>query len=152
MLEPGNKINDMIITTGAEVAFPLWALCLPTVENKNLITVDCPEVPYSTLAIGHTFGLMDLVPVSFGWSDLAWEFYLDDQPVDLKTFGTYDFIQPDMAINPSPIREVFRKVTVWDVVLGNPTPGRHTLQGVGNANSVAYIWLVNFSIADSPSE
>lgn len=150
MLKPGEKIDDMVITTGIENAFPLWALCLPTKENERSISVDCGEVSfYPNLAIGHTFGVMDLIPASVDWEELNWEMFVDGHPIDLKTFGVYDFIHPDFPPSSSPIREVFRVLRVWDVVLENPTPGMHRLQGQAQPpdGAAPYTWIVNFSVA-----
>jgi hypothetical protein len=144
MLEPGDKIDTMVITTGTEAASPLWAVCLPTVKNDHLITINCGEVPFSRLAIGHTFGVMDLLPEEADWSELTWELSLDDHAIDLDAFGTYSFVHPDIAPNPSPIKEVFRSVKVWDVVLENPTPGTHVLYGRAHSKDETYTWMVNF--------
>src|SRR5688500_20261144 len=43
MLEPGDQIGSMVITTGAEDAAPLWAFCLPTVNSDHLLMVDCGD-------------------------------------------------------------------------------------------------------------
>lgn len=151
MLKPGDRIDEMNITTGADQAVPLWAFCLPIVESDRRIMVNCSEISsYPRLAVGHTFGLMDLVPPSLDWSELTWELYLDEQQVDLGAFGTYDFVHPDLALSPSPIREVFRKVTVWDIVLVNPTPGVHILQGIAKVENEIYIWVANFAIETAP--
>src|ERR1044072_5592637 len=105
MIEPGEKIEDMVITTGVEDAVPLWSFCLPTVINEHEIAVNCREVAFSKLAIGHTFGVMDLMPEPSDWSTLTWELDLDGHPIDLSAFGTYDFFHPQLALNPSPVRE-----------------------------------------------
>jgi hypothetical protein len=70
----------------------------------------------------------------------------DERPVELGAFGTYDFVHPDLTLSPSPIREVFKKVTVWDIVLVNPTPGVHILQGVAKVENEIYTWVANFAI------
>ena len=151
MLKPGDRIDEMNITTGADQAVPLWAFCLPIVESDRRIMVNCSEISsYPRLAVGHTFGLMDLVPPSLDWSELTWELYLDEQQVDLGAFGTYDFVHPDLALSPSPIREVFRKVTVWDIVLVNPTPGVHILQGIAKVENEIYTWVADFAIETAP--
>ena len=98
MLESGDQIDSMVITTGVEDAAPLWAFCLPTVKSDHLITVDCAEVTFSKLAIGHTFGLMDLAPKGLVWSELNWELSLDGHPIDLNAFGTHSFVHPDLAL------------------------------------------------------
>jgi len=150
MSRPGDTIDGMNLTTGVENAAPLWAFCLPTVENDHLISADCPELSYRKLAIGHTFGVMDLLPQSVDWSELIWELYLDGHPIDLNAFGIHDFVLPDLTASHFPIREVFRKITVWDVVLVNPTPRAHTLRGIVQTEAETYTWIVSFTIKMPP--
>lgn len=149
MLKPGEMIDDMVITTGVENAIPFWAFCSSTKENDHSIRVDCGELSYANLAIGHTFGVMDLMPQSIDWEELIWELSLDGHPIDLEAFGVYDFVHPDMAPSPSPVREVFKRLRLWNVVLVNPTPGTHRLQGQAQSRdgAVAYTWVVNFTVA-----
>jgi hypothetical protein len=79
------------------------------------------------------------------WSALKWELSLDGQAIDLKAFGTYDFIRTDLAPSPSLIREIFRPAKAWDVVLIQPTSGAHTLAGMAYDESETYTWTVNFT-------
>ncbi len=149
LLEPGEKIDDMVITTGIENAFPLWRLCSPKKVNDHSISADCGEVSVCTnLAIGHTLGVMDLADSSIGWDDLNWELSLDGHPIDLEAFGVYDFVHPDFPSKP--LGEVFRVLRVWDVVLVNPALGMHQLQGQAQSPDGAepYTWIVNFTVAN----
>jgi hypothetical protein len=147
LLEPEDKIDTMVITTGAEAATPLWRFCSPTIKNDHLITADCGDVSSSKLAIGHTFGVMDLVSEGSDWSDLKWELYLDGHRIDLNAFGTYSFVHPDLALNPAPIsQEVFRSVRVWNVILENPTAGPHVVYGHVHSGNETYTWIVNFIV------
>lgn len=150
MLEPGEKIDDMVITTGIEDAFPLWAVCSPKKVNDRSISADCGELSYDNLAIGHTLGVMDLVDPSIDWDELNWELSLDGYPIDLEAFGVHDFVHPDFPSKPSPFREVFKQLRVWDVVLVNPTPGTHQLQGQAQSPDKAetYTWVVDFTVAN----
>jgi len=150
MLQPGEKIDDMVVTTGVEHAYPLSAFCSVTKENDHFIRVDCGELSLcANLAIGHTFGVTDLIPPSIDWKELIWEMSLDGYPIDLEAFGVYDFVHPDLAPSPSPAREVFKVVRLWDVVLVNPTPGMHSVQGQAQPRdgAAAYTWVVNFTVA-----
>ena len=146
MLKPGDEIDGMVITTGTAKAPPLWAFCSPALESDGATIADCQVPPLSKLAIGHTFGVADPALQSMDWSALAWELYLDEQPIDLEAFGIYDFVMPDLAPYPSPVREVFRQLKSWDVVLINPTPGAHTLRGIARAEADLYKWAVNLVI------
>jgi len=150
MLQPGEKIDDMVITTGVKNAYPLSAFCSATKENDHSIRVDCGELAFcANLAVGDTFGVMDLIPQSIGWAELIWEMSVDGHPIDLEAFGVYDFVHPDLAPSPSPIREVFKVARDWNVVLVNPTPGMHTLRGQAQSRDGAetYTWVVNLPVA-----
>jgi hypothetical protein len=150
MLQPGGKIGNMAITTGVEEAFPLSAFCSATKENDQSIRVDCAELSVcANIAIGHMFGLMDLIPPSVGWDELIWKMTVDGHPIDLEAFGVYDFLHPDSPSGPSPVREVFKVTRLWNVVLVNPTPGMHTLRGQAQSRDGAetYTWVVNLPVA-----
>jgi len=150
MLKPGEKIDDMVITSGIEDAYPLSAFCSPTKENDHSIRVDCGELSVcANLAIGQTFGVTDLIPASIDREDLTWIMSVDGHPIGLEAFGVSDFVHPDLALSPSPVREVFKVGRLWNVVLVNPTPGIHTLQGQAQPRDEAapYTWVVNFTVA-----
>jgi hypothetical protein len=153
LLKPGEKIDDMVLTAGVEHAFPLSTFCSPIKENDHLIRVDCSELSLcANLAIGQTFGVMDLVPPSISWEELSWEMSVDGHPIDLNAFGLSDIVRPDLAPSPSPVREVFKVVRLWNVVLLNPTPGMHRLQGQAQTRDGAapYTWVVNFTVPTQP--
>ncbi|HLF74888.1 MAG TPA: hypothetical protein VI524_11110 [Anaerolineales bacterium] len=156
MLQPGEKIGDMVITSGIEDAYPLSAFCSPTKENDHSIRVDCGELSVcANLAIGQTFGVMglihamNLIPQPINWEELVWEMSVDEHPIDLEAFGVYDFVHPDLAPSPSPVREVFKMERLWNVVLVNPTPGMHRVQGQAQTRDgvATYTWVVNFTVA-----
>lgn len=149
MLKPGDEVNGMVITTGTSEAPMLWAFCPPALENEGAITADCQVPPLSRLAIGHPFGMADPALQALDWSALTWELYLDGAPLDLEAFGIHKYVMPDLAPHPSPIREIFRQMKAWDVVLINPTPGVHTLRGRAYTGTDIYTWIVNFTIEAS---
>lgn len=143
----GDEIDGMTLTNGAVDARPLWAFCATEV-SKNVTTADCRVPQVSRLAIGHVFLGTDNAFSETKWSELQWELYIDDQYINLDHFGTYDYLLPTMAPNPSVVREVFMKFTAWDVVLTNLQPGMHTLEGRVRAESEEYSWVVNLVIED----
>jgi hypothetical protein len=148
-LRPGGTIGDMVITNGVQNAIPLWAFCLSAKEDDRSIRVDCEELPSASLAVGHTFGVMDLIPESADWEDLTWEMSVDGHTIDLDAFGVYDLGYPALASRPSSIREVFMRLRLWDVVLANITPGMHRLQGQAlPPDGEAYRWVVHFSVRE----
>jgi hypothetical protein len=145
-LKPGDEINGMVVTTGAAKAPPLWAFCSPALENEGVLTVDCQVPSLSRLAIGHPFEGVHHALQTLDWSKLNWEFSLDGQAVDLKAFGTYDYVLPDLAPSPSSIREIFRQFKAWDVILIHPTAGAHTLSGMAQDGFETYTWTANFTV------
>src|SRR5687767_11595680 len=116
MFQPGDMVGGMSLTTGAQDAPPLWAFCSPAQYVGNTTTSNChvPVVP--RLAIGHILMPGDDTLTGLDWSEVSWELMINGQPVDLKSFGTYEFVLPAMSHDPSPIREVFVQFTAWDVV------------------------------------
>ena len=147
MLKPGDEIEGLVLTTGAENAPPLWAFCSVIQQGDNAITSHC-SVPsmITTLAIGHVFMVADEALADRDWSEFTWKLLIDEQTIDLDRFGTYHFAMPSMPANPGPVREVFETFTAWDVVLTNLKPGSHTLQGLAQSKTDTYTWIVNLII------
>jgi len=146
LLKPGDKMDSMVITTGTMGVPPLWAFCSAARESDSMIAVDCHVPSLSKLAIGQPFDGADQALQALDWSALTWQLSLDGHPLDLATFGLYTYVLPDLASSPSPIREVFRQVKAWDVVLINPPAGIHTLYGIANSEADTYRWVVSFTI------
>lgn len=150
LLKPGDQIDGMIITTGAADAPPLWAFCSPAQENQHVTKTDCRvSLKISKIAIGHVLNIVSEIPTRLDWSGFTWELLVDEQPIDLTSFGTYDFVMPTMPPSPSPIREVFEVFTAWDVVLTNLKPGLHTVQGLAQSESDTYSWNAILTIEGS---
>jgi hypothetical protein len=51
-----------------------------------------------------------------------------------------------MSKSPSPVREVFRKATAWNIVLTNLNPGEHTLRFLAQNETDTYTWLAHLVI------
>lgn len=151
MLNLGDEIDGMTLTTDAADVPPLWAFCSSEVSN-HVTTANC-RIPQkmSSLAIGHVFFANDSAFQTTDWSELECHLYLDDKLIDLDDFGTFDYVVPTMSPNPSPVKEVFMKFTAWDVVLTNLQPGVHTIEGRVRTDAEEYRWIVNLVIEDNPS-
>ena len=150
MLKSGDTIDGMGLTTGVMGTPPLWAFCSSSQASSQIRSFNCHAPVLPTLAIGHIFLLADEVFTNMNWSDLAWELSIDDQAVDLASFETFDYTVPSMAKHPSPIREVFKKATAWNIVLTNLNPGEHTLRFLAQNDTDSYTWSVNLVI-ESPN-
>jgi hypothetical protein len=136
----------MSLTTGAKDAPPLWAFCSPAQYSSNTTTASCAVPMLPKLAIGHILMPGDDPLTMLDWSEITWALTIDDQPVDLKSFGTYSFVMPAMSHSPSPVREVFVQYTAWDIVLTNLIPGEHTIHGVAQMGTDSYTWVINLTI------
>lgn len=153
VLEPGDQIDGMVLTTGAADAPPLWAFCSPVQENQHVTKTHCRIPPMlSKVAIGPATNIVKDNSTKLDWSEFTWELFVDEQPIELTSFGTYDFVMPIMPPSPSPIREVFEVFTAWDVVLTNLKPGLHTVQGMAQSESDTYSWIAILTIeaSDAP--
>jgi hypothetical protein len=80
------------------------------------------------------------------WSEFTWELSIDGWVLDLDTFGKYDYVMPTLSHPPCPVREVFAKITTWDVVLTDLKPGTYTLRGQAQADTDTYTWIINLII------
>ena len=146
MSQPGDTINGVTLATGAESALPLWRFCSPSQENTMIQTFNCRASELQTLAIGHVFLLAEQVSANSDGSDPVWDLSVDNQIVDLESFGKFEYVMPSMAKSPSPIREVFKKAIGWNIVMTNLTPGEHTLAFRAQSATDSHSWLVKLVI------
>ena len=146
MAEPLEALEGLSLATGAADAPPLWAFCSASAESTHIRTFNCRAPVWQTLAVGHLFLLADAALSNGRGSELVWEVAIDDYIVDLDSFGTFDYVMPAMPSSPSPIREVFMKVTDWNLVMTNLNPGTHTLSFRAQNETNTYLWLVNLVI------
>ena len=146
LFRPGDSLGGMQLATGAADAPPLWAFCSGAPGIGPIRTYNCTTPELSSLAIGHISLLAGEALTTVDWSDLAWEFSINDQAVDLESFGTFEYLMPAITNSPSPIRHVFTKGTAWDIVLTNLQPGKHTLRFLAQTDTESYSLLVNLTI------
>jgi hypothetical protein len=146
LVRSGDAIDGMSLGTGAADAPPLWAFCSASQGGSHIQTFNCRAPLLPTLAIGHIFLLTEEVLADLSWSELVWELSINDQPVDLESFGTFEYVMPAMAESPSPVREIFKKATAWNIVLTNLNPGEHTLRFAAQNETNSYTWFINLVI------
>jgi hypothetical protein len=113
---------------------------------KHVITYECVLPALSSLAIGDLPFPAGEELAGIEWTALRWDLTLDDQPLDLTAFGMYRGVMRGMAKKPSPLPEVFREFTAWDIVLTNLTPGEHRLYGVAHTNKGSFTWVLHLII------
>ena len=146
MIGPGDKIDNMILTTGADEAPPLWAFCSRSAEGEGRHILDCRTPVLASLGIGNIFLDTDEAIANLDWADLNWKLSIDGQEVDLESFGTVDYVMPRISKKPSPVREIFKQGTAWDIVLTDLKPGHHTLWFVAQSDNERHTWFVNLEI------
>lgn len=147
MLKLGDQIEGMILTSGAADAPPLRIFCSPAQEAQQVTKTDCHVPPMlAKVAIGHIYGIASELPAALDWSEFTWELLVDEQAIDLASFGTYNFAMPTIPPNPSPVRDVFQTFTAWGLVLKNLKPGAHTMYGLARCKTHTHTWIINLII------
>jgi len=161
--QPGDSIGEMSLKTGGSEIVPIWAFCVPAFLNPGVTTTECNVPPLPELAIGHGWFSADEALRDACWQAMTWELYLDSQQVDLNAFGTYDADLPQTGLpGHDPNEEVITKLRSWDVVVGNPTAGAHTLRSVLHLSQQVddgfhvteagtYELVVNFTVEAAPA-
>ena len=139
MISPGDKIGDFLITTG---------------DGKDVIFVSKLHCPYDSStgieSCEQTVGTK--VNVGLGiygdstsggktvdeyWSEQTHEMFIEGRPVDLQSFGTTDFDNPEVGT-----------VRVWNVVIVSDKPGKITAHstGVVGGDPFDYTAIVSFTM------
>ena len=149
-LGPGDVLGQMTLTTGSDRAVSIWTMCHPATSLNAVSQTEC-QVPGRSLAIGPTAASLAEAANGTAWEQLQWTLLLDDQPVDLNAFGTFNFRQSQKG----PVgRDAYYLYPAWDVVVAQPTAGRHTLraavQGLDPSADAAgngiTEWVINFTV------
>jgi hypothetical protein len=148
MFRPGDTLGGMTLTTGAQDAAPVWAFCSPAQHVGNTTTSDCSVPLVPRLAVGHIIMPGDDALSRLDWSEIRWELTIEGQPVDLKSFGTYNFALPARSHSPLSVKEVFVHFTAWDVVLTNLNPGQYTIHGLARMGAESHNWVIHLTIEE----
>ena len=139
LLEAGDTFNGMRLIREQGNTPWLWDYCdSETAYESTTITRQC-EVPLtSELFIGLGWVLDTWEEVEAGWlaDSATWELFIDDQPVDLSTFGVNDFEASGL------------KFRMWNVVIENITPGAHTIRYIFVESGASYDATWEFIITE----
>jgi hypothetical protein len=138
-LEAGDYIGEMrLIRDDGETPW-IWDYCdVETPWEGTTIIRQC-DVPLSpTLFVGLGWVLDSWEAVDAGWQadSESWVLYLDDQPIDLVSFGVLDFEADGL---------MFR---MWNVVIENIQPGAHSLRYTFTEGGVNYDATWEFNVID----
>lgn len=160
--QPGDSIGEMSLRSGGSEGPPIWAFCVPAFLNPGVTTTECSVPALPELAVGHGWWAADEALRDSSWQAMTWELYLDGQQVDLNAFGTFDADLPQTGLpGHDANEEVITKLRSWDVVVGNPTAGAHTLRSVLHLSQQVndgfhvteagtYELVVNFTVEAAP--
>jgi hypothetical protein len=138
MINPGDKIGDILITTGdgEDVIFVTKLHCP---FDSSTETESC-EQPVGT-KVNISQGIF--VDPSIGktldelWSEQTHEMFIEGRPVNLQAFGTVDFNNPMVGT-----------VRVWNVVIVTDKSGKITAHstGVVGGDKWNYTAILTFTI------
>jgi len=136
MIEPGEKIGDMIVNTAPKdekIEGWLMRYCDMEIQGEApvIIETECevPPLPYIFINAGMGGDYEST------WPETSWEIYIDNQKINLEAFGTIDI----------------QELRNWNVILENPTPGIHTLHTIltfDDDASNSYELIVTFTVAE----
>jgi enterochelin esterase-like enzyme len=136
-VDPGEEIGGMLLTTGQDEGIPeIWEFCDPYVTGAGVTVRECQVPALQRILIGYGAPGNTLDELDSYWSTTSWELYLDDQPVNLTAFGTFDQVGDSNSV-----------LRLWNVVLMNPAPGLHTLRSVSIENGELFDNTWNFTVA-----
>lgn len=118
----------MIVESSSGLTPNLLDYCKPAFSDQpGGATVECTMPLLPEFKIGQGWAAKDAALLDSGWEALTWEMYIDDHPIDLSAFDTFDvYGQTDEGMP--------MKYRLWDLKLVNPTPGKHTLRYVYHVN------------------
>lgn len=120
LIEPGDKIGDFTVTTGVPGKFS-YGFTIQCVEQEQGKSYTC-NVPVGE-AINVSTGIYDTSgsgKLEEVWAHSNYQMFINDQPVDLKAFGTVDYIHPQMGA-----------IRFGNVVIITDKPGEITVRDSG---------------------
>jgi hypothetical protein len=120
LIEPGDKIGNFLITSGIEGEFT-YSFYIQCSELSNQYTYSCDATVGSPINV--STGIYDQSggsKLNEVWTNSQYEMYIDDHPVDLKSFGTIDYTHPTMG-----------KIRFANVVISTDQPGEITVRDSG---------------------
>ena len=138
-LEAGDTLGEMrLIRDDGDTPW-LWDYCeVGDTWETTPFTRQC-DVPLSpTLFVGLGWVQDSWEAVEAGWlaDSESWVLYLDEQPIDLISFGALDFEADGL---------MFR---MWNVVIKDVQPGAHSLRYTFTEGGVNYDATWEFNVVD----
>lgn len=155
MIEPGDKIGDMIVEQGVEpILGPwIWEFCEfwdPGTEPASFAS-DCTVPSIPGLAIGFGFYATETA-LSSGWEAMTWEISIDGYQLDLEKFSWVESDLPEIGPN--------MKRRNWFINLIDPSLGQHSFRYAWSTETLidfgggdvfqpgTYEHVVNFTVVE----
>jgi hypothetical protein len=123
--EPGSKIGAMKLVRGttSQADLKFFDLCNPIILKSGQYRRSCHVPDVHRLFIGLGTFEPTRRNLERDWRQTRWDLWVDGHRVDLPAFGTSD--RTLYAFPPAGGKDVILRE--WDVILANPTPGKHEL-------------------------
>ncbi len=134
-IEPGDRVGDFLITTGdpKNELFIWQQKTTPgTRENEELVTVAWGQAINPSIGV---YADTDNTDLEANWASLAFELYINDQPVDLAAFGTVESKEPTVGT-----------MRHWNVVILADKPGQVTVHSVGTYQDQAIEYWTIYTV------
>ena len=144
-LQPGSKVGDMVLTKATDSSPEMPCIILHPPTEPGVRTETCTATVRSGSLIGAGWTAADPKMVASAWQTVTMEMYVDEQPVDLASFGMLEKAGGNRRF--------------WSVALDKPTSGKHTLRYVFHlpkpldsgihqfpAGTYDITWVVNFLV------
>jgi hypothetical protein len=134
MIKPGDKIGEMTLEREASMHYYRLLDYLgfnETIMEPHSETVErtLPELS----AVGVNIGWSAFkTKIESNWEAMSWELYIDDHPIALDQFGWDDINYTDPTGTEATVR-------VWNIILKDLSPGRHTIY---------YLWSAEIPLDD----
>ncbi len=122
MINPGDKIDDFLITTGEgeDVIFVSKLHC-PYESSTSIESCEQPVGTKVNVGLGiYGDSTSGGKTVDEYWAEQTHEMFIGDRPVNLQAFGSTDFDNPEVGT-----------VRVWNVVIVTDKPGKITAHSTG---------------------
>ena len=137
MINPGDRIGDFLITTGAgeDVIFVTKLSC-PFDDSTQTESCEQPVGAKVNVSQGIIADRSKGKTLDEVWSGQTYEMIIEGRSVNLQAFGSVDFSHP-----------VVGTVRVWNVVVVTDRPGKVTAQsnGVAGGDSWNYTAIITFT-------
>ena len=121
LLKPGDHIRDMVLTNKEPASYEVFTTYCAIPSDSHTptsTTITCSDLPRGTiLAAGHGWYSATQQELDNAWSAMRWQINIDEQELDLASFGTQDMD-----------RDGGGRIRSWQVWLENLTPGQHSVR------------------------